>query len=411
MKALLVAGAVYACSVVAFGLYVSFGCAAGPADTAPAPVPSAEASGRLVVHEWGTFTSFSGSDGVPVGFRPDNSNLPGFVYYQDGDPNFKERRLSKDGTVSMETPVLYFYADRETKVSARVDFPKGWITEWYPYAAASPTRNSRNPRAEGQSIRWEVKLLVGESVTLPREEKGNQYYQARATDAVPVQAEAKVPETERDPAVRGGTVVQRERFLFYRGVGTFPPPVSVRALGNGTVRVRNTSGGRVGGLVLVTVKGGKLGFTTLGALDAGAETTAALPPGDARPTDLAEMLVKELTAAGLYEKEARAMVKTWESAWFGEEGARLLYLVPPARTDELLPLTVEPKPTEVARVLVGRHDFLTPEQEAAFDRQARRARSGQPPLEADQELLRIGRFAEQARRMAAQRLEGGTAPR
>jgi hypothetical protein len=411
MKVLLVAGAVYACSAVAVGLYVSLGCGAGPVEAAAAPVPSAGASGRLVVHEWGTFTSFSGSDGVPVGFRPDNSNLPGFVYYQDGDPGLKERRLSRDGTVSMETPVIYFYADRETKVSARVDFPRGWITEWYPYATSPPARNARNPRAEGQSIRWDVKLVVGEAVSLPREEKGNQYYQARATDAVPVQAEAVVPERERDPAVRGGSVVQREKFLFYRGVGTFPPPVSVRALGNGAVRVRNTGGGRVGGLVLVTVKGGKVGFTELGALDAGAETTIALPAGEARSADLADVLVKELTGAGLYEKEARAMVKTWEAAWFGEEGARLLYLVPRARTDELLPLTVEPKPTEVARVLVGRHDFLTPEQEAAFDRQAKRARGGQPPLDADQELLRIGRFAEQARRMAAKRLEEGTAPR
>ena len=35
----------------------------------------------------------------------------------------------------METPVVYFYTDRETKVSVKVDFPRGWITEWYPFAA------------------------------------------------------------------------------------------------------------------------------------------------------------------------------------------------------------------------------------------------------------------------------------
>ena len=73
------------------------------------------------------------------------------------------------------------------------------------------------------------------------------------------------------------------------------------------------------------------------------------------------------------------MVKTWDSAWFGEEGTRLLYLVPRAKTDELLPLTMDPKPTELVRVLVGRHDFLTPEQEAVADREykrlARRRRS------------------------------------
>ena len=35
----------------------------------------------FVAHEWGTFTSFSGSDGVPVSFMPNNEDLPGFVYY------------------------------------------------------------------------------------------------------------------------------------------------------------------------------------------------------------------------------------------------------------------------------------------------------------------------------------------
>ena len=88
------------------------------------------------------------------------------------------------------------------------------------------------------------------------------------------------------------------------------------------------------------------------------------------------------------------MVKTWESAWFGEDGTRLLYLVPRTRTDELLPLTVDPKPAEVVRVLVGRHDFLTPEQEAVTDRQMARIRAAQAELNAaEQELRKLGRFS------------------
>ena len=59
------------------------------------------------------------------------------------------------------------------------------------------------------------------------------------------------------------------------------------------------------------------------------------------------------------------MVNTWRSSWFGEEGTRLLYFVPQKLTDELLPLTVEPKPAETVRVLVGRLDLMSPEQEAA----------------------------------------------
>ena len=111
--------------------------------TGPAVAPA-----RLVVHEWGTFTRFSGSDGAPVGFHPNNADLPGFVYSEDGDPNVKRVRLAQDGTVSMETPVIYFYTDKEIRASVRVNFPKGWITEWYPFAAAPPrtTSDSRGRR-------------------------------------------------------------------------------------------------------------------------------------------------------------------------------------------------------------------------------------------------------------------------
>jgi regulator of protease activity HflC (stomatin/prohibitin superfamily) len=90
----------------------------------------------------------------------------------------------------------------------------------------------------------------------------------------------------------------------------------------------------------------------------------------------------------------------------------VLYLVPRSKTDELLPLTVEPKPTEVVRVLVGRHDFLTPEQESMADRQVARARAARAELEAaERELNGIGRFSAQAQQMAAKRLETGSARR
>ncbi|MDB5309187.1 MAG: hypothetical protein JWO38_3389, partial [Gemmataceae bacterium] len=62
------------------------------------------------------------------------------------------------------------------------------------------------------------------------------------------------------------------------------------------------------------------------------------------------------------------------------------------------------------RVLVGRHDFLTPEQEAETDRQVLRARAAQAELEATETALRkIGRFQWKARQMAEKRLETGTA--
>ena len=405
-----------ACAALAVGHVLPPGTAADRLAAPAAPVPPPAPAARLVAHEWGTFTSFSGADGVPVGFTPNNDDLPPFVYYSR-DTVGKGGRLQRGGLVSMETPVVYFYADKETKVSLKVDFPKGWITEWYPFASLAPVRTPLSDKAGGQSIRWDVRLTPGEPDRFPRARTHpnapeNHYYHARETDAVPLQAEVTTKNKDDDDynyderGLRGGTVLQREKFLFYRGVGTFPPPVTVRALGGDKVRVVNAAGGKATGLVLVTVRSGKIGFLPVGELESGAATEAQLPTADGSRTELGAFLVKELTAAGLYEKEAKAMVKTWDSAWFGEEGTRLLYLVPRAKTDELLPLTMEPKPTELVRVLVGRHDFLTPEAEAVALREMKRLRAAQAEADAAYaELNKLGRFRGEAQQMAIKRLE------
>jgi hypothetical protein len=376
-------------------------CLAVPVGHAASPPPS----GPLVVHEWGTFTSFSGSDGVPVGFEPDNSDLPPFVYRQQGEAS-KAVRLSRGGTVSMETPVVYFYADRPVRASVRVGFPAGWITEWYPAAAAAPARTNQPPG--GQHIRWDVRLLPGEPVRFPGKETNEQHYhRARETDAVPVEVE--VPVDRRGTTVRGREAVQQEKFLFYRGVGTFPTPVQVRALGGGAVRVTNRTDTKLTGLVLVSVRGRKVGFRPLDDLASRSDVIADLAAPAAGADKLADLMERRLTAAGLYEKEARAMVRTWEVAWFGEEGDRLLYLVPRGRTDELLPMTVTPTPAEVVRVLVGRHDFLTPERESAAEKVVARAKAARAELEAaEREIQAIGRFAGPVRQISEQRLGGRT---
>ncbi|HLQ47230.1 MAG TPA: hypothetical protein VK137_20970, partial [Planctomycetaceae bacterium] len=82
----------------------------------------------FVVHEWGTFTNFSGSDGVQLEFRPlVDHDLPEFVVdraMQAGSSNpWSKARIRV--LQRMETPVTYFYTDREREVSVRVRFPQG----------------------------------------------------------------------------------------------------------------------------------------------------------------------------------------------------------------------------------------------------------------------------------------------
>lgn len=114
--------------------------AAGPETVSKgkADGPPSATDDPLIVHEWGTFTSFSGSDGVRLDFRPlADEDLPPFVldrFLQAGLPSFGKRMIST--RLRMETPVTYFYTERERDVNVRVDFPQGLLTEFYPPVAA-----------------------------------------------------------------------------------------------------------------------------------------------------------------------------------------------------------------------------------------------------------------------------------
>ena len=54
------------------------------------------------------------------------------------------------------------------------------------------------------------------------------------------------------------------------------------------------------------------------------------------------------------------MVETWRDSWF-EEGTRLIYIVPSRAVDAFLPLHVDPAPSQLARVFVGRIELITSE--------------------------------------------------
>src|SRR5438874_3962102 len=101
------------------------------------------------------------------------------------------------------------------------------------------------------------------------------------------------------------------------------------------------------------------------------------------------------------------MVKTWSADWFGQEGVRVLYLVPESVTTEFLPLRIDPKPEQLVRVLVGRHDLLTPEREKEVDALVRRLGddSNADSIAADRALNKLGRYRWAAQTSASTRLK------
>ena len=119
---------------------------------------------------------------------------------------------------------------------------------------------------------------------------------------------------------------------------------------------------------------------------------------ETRVVDYEKALVRSLVEEGLYEKEARAMVNTWQDSWFQEDGLRVLYLVPAYLNDQELPLTLDPKPSELVRVLVGRLDIFTPEREAELMRLFKQAQGTVEPqrLNAFATLKKYGRLSKPA---------------
>ena len=365
----------------------------------------------LTVHEWGTFTSVAGADGSAIDWDAlgCKDDLPQFVNAEQ----YRGFKWRLDGTVRMETPVMYFYSPHEITARVKVFFPRGVITEWYPngdtaiyeskalmdrmeaslgrgtgksrmysgdtvYKTESlvdsyPTgldpllvRLDKNLNGIDTSLRqlmgaiaWsDIKVQPGTTPDYPVESGPSRYYAARGTDAAPI-------------AVGD----QHEKFLFYRGVGRFQVPLSARVSADGKVAVGNRGADAVPAVFLFENRGGRLGYRNVGALastnpDKGlldtAQVTLDRPSLDGSLSHLRYDLENALIAQGLYLKEAQAMVDTWRDSWF-EEGSRLIYIVPSPAIDTILPLHVEPAASQTARVFVGRIELVTPETKRSVE--------------------------------------------
>jgi hypothetical protein len=296
----------------------------------------------LITHEWGTFTSVAGADGAAVKWAPLSgpADLPCIVMRLPGADNPKYRA----GLIRMETPVLYFYTQRPQTVQVRVDFPQGWMSEWYPERRPREWARMTLSQAAGYGndrIEWgPVEIVPGATPVLPTGKQPSHYYAARETDAAPL---------------RVGQ--QWEKLIFYRGVGDFEPPVRPVFTGERTLRVENSSREPIPVALVFENRGGKVGYRVLRNLERTVEIE--MPELTGNREGLHRELAGHLIAAGLFEKEALAMIETWRDSWF-EEGSRVFYIMPRRQVDAALPLTVTPEPAGIARVFVGRVEVLAP---------------------------------------------------
>jgi hypothetical protein len=345
-------------------------------------------SDRLVVHEWGTFTSLHDEHGAAVGgINSDDEPVPNFVHRISGNlllrPGFSAPsiwaksapRCHPDVTMRLETPVVYFHPPQGAKspmtLDVEVALRGGWLSEYYPDAEVeAPGVNGAQSFGRLSTdvvgrLRWED-LAVG--VDAPGPETTDPVWVApRDVDAASVTSS-------------GG---ESERFLFYRGVGRIESPLRVSRDATWqslvitaefpVVEQSRETELAVPALWLVDVRDDKSmasreleGFrvTNDGNSRVVARTPAKFDDDQYHVDNVAELGLEMRTALiedGLFADEADALIETWKAAYFKSPGLRLFYLLPQAWTDHVMPMKLSTD-AELVRTMVGRVEIVSPKQ-------------------------------------------------
>jgi hypothetical protein len=350
------------------------------------------ANDPLVVHEWGTFTSLQNNSGTPIGgINVDDEPLPRFVHNLNPfvliHPHSVSRYISKGAperhpfvTLRLETPVIYFHPPKSmTKpftLDVDVAMKGGWLTEFYPQAQPEAPGLKEGRFDFGPITRQTIGRLGWHGLTVGTAQSGpdtaaNVWLAPRSVDAASVKAV-------------GG---EAEKYLFYRGVGNFSAPLSVstnqihdrlRIQGRFDEVLGPRDTAKIGRVWLVHVrKDGTSAFRSIGPVtvsDDNGQTVAEMPASFGEKeyslgnlASLCDELHTALVKDGLYSDEATALVETWRGAYFKSAGLRVFFLVPRVWTDHYLPLKIS-APAEIARVMVGRIELVSPDQRELLEK-------------------------------------------
>lgn len=341
----------------------------------------------MEVHEWGTFTSLVGSNGLTQhGMYHEDEALPTFVHpfgftqlapFPIVDPGFDNdncmnmkicfsRNTLQNNVITqkMETPVIYFYgkpAGTNNRVKVNVKFPEGIITDTFPGPiAASPQNNSTFVAIKNGEATFDVEVLDATTSSLiPFVDSKNIYSHARGTKSQVVRTNS-----------------ENEKFIFYRGIGRFQPRISISSH-QGNLELRSSAASQpLAGFVISVSPDGKhqqmyrvrtSDMSTTSGFQLNSQivqnlTTTFPYVMKSIVTDSAVIrkeMIAALQNAGLFEDEATAMINTWEQGYLRVPGLRLLYVLPRAEVDAILPLTLTPAADKLQRAFIARIEIMT----------------------------------------------------
>lgn len=359
------------------------------------------------IHEWGTFTTVSGSNGeLLTGLHVEEEVLPPFVYSHAGmdyyaNANFAGYRYSSipnmgsvltavDGkytqngkpiarpmkgmfnhhvqnvTVKMETPVIYFYGEERERYNIKVGFNGGTISQWYPqrksgdvlppievnkmYAEKKGLLDFSRP-FEG-SIEWDVEVI-------PRHEADEAY-----TFKPDQSLTWEYPRVPQANMVKVGK--EYENYLFYRGIGNFAQPVKFTVDESETLNIKNQSSEDIPFVFAFENTSSGVRYKTLqqgvasGKSFSIEESEWTECDEESWKVEVFKQVRNGLLAQGLNLEESNGMVKTWWKSYFEHQGLRVFWVVPQGELEKVLPIQISPKPEKLVRVIVGRSDIMRP---------------------------------------------------
>ncbi len=350
------------------------------------------AQDNYVAHEWGTFTSLVGSDGIrQPGMYHEDEILPNFVhrYGEDlklefpssttvalnevsklnlpFDPNRCSRRNKACEelignqliTQKMETPVLYFYSTKELGVKVDIAFPGGVIAESYPKAVANYPEPSIGVKLINGFSHYDISILSPNTLedNLLKVEKDNIYSHARIVKSNLIKSNNEV-----------------EKFIFYRGLGDFTTQLKIQSLDDSLI-IKNT-GKNIPNAFLINFDGENGEIKELGHF--ATNEIKNISNNEINKLRFSKItkekyiqksrnLIKlALISSGLYEDEAVALLNTWEQSYLKNAGLRVLYILNREEVESILPMNLTPAPRELKRVFVGRVDILTQKEETVL---------------------------------------------
>ena len=371
---------------------------------------------EFTVHEWGTFTQVIASDGTILdGLEREEEPLPPFVHSHAGLQNSLIarkgfRRPVQGVNTKMETPVIYFYTDQALQAEVEVQWKGGSISQWYPQRtggetppAARPIAPVLHPDAILSNSDFTKRGGIDFTKVTTAASLGKSMSPPQINLTKPTSSKETRPPTGSIPACQmraSSPAAPNQKATFSIAESVASTAASTSPSTTPMPSRFQTPSSTTFPFALVFQNDGRTIRSKVLTDGLSAGTSLTIPDQDLNDlgyvnspwqSTVYRQMREGLVQAGLFQDEAEGMIQTWWSSYFAKPSfngsPRVFWILPTAQVDEVLPLTINPKPQKTVRVIVGRAEILRPSFEKTFLAMDRNAQGLPTPIAHDRFAL------------------------